>query len=104
MAIAPQARLVLAKLLGSRSKPSIKEYHEWPTSSERKTPPFAVAAYRRFPPELMAILPTRPATAGRPTACPCATTAGPMGSQLLTPGMAGIPGTLTNPGAAVTLR
>jgi hypothetical protein len=44
IAIAPHARLELAKFVGSTSKPSISEAHEVPPSSDRKTPPHADAA------------------------------------------------------------
>ena len=43
MAIAPHAQLVDAKDVESRSKASIVLFHDAPASSERQTPPSAVA-------------------------------------------------------------
>ena len=95
MATAPHARLVVAKLFGSWSNPSMVEVQLRPPSLERQIPPLAVAAYTRLPPVAMAIPETRPAIAARLTVCPRATTDGPSGVQLFWPAMAGMPGEST---------
>src|SRR5438874_12972573 len=92
MAIAPQAKLVLAKFVGSTSNPSISERQLVAPSSERKTPPFAEAAYKICPPGAMASLVTRPPTGWLVTVCPLRRTVGPSGSQFLAPGTNGAAG------------
>src|SRR3977135_3826552 len=86
MAIAPQIRLALAKVVGSRSKRSIIERQVVPPSDERKTPPFAEAAYTTPPPGATASRATRPPTGCLPTVCPFMTTLGPSGTQFRAPG------------------
>src|SRR6266496_2018149 len=52
-----------------------------PPSGVYHTPPLAVAAYARSPLSLTRRSRTRPATRGRPPACPPSTTLGPIGTQ-----------------------
>src|SRR6516162_11676144 len=92
MAMAPQARHVAANAFVFRSNPSIVDFQDTPLSSDRHTPPAAVATYIGEPPGAIAIPGVRPLTAGRPTADPRACTEGPRGIQLLVPGMTGDPG------------
>src|SRR5262245_61540407 len=110
--MAPQHRLVLAKLFGLRSKASIVERQLTPLSSDRQTPPFAVATYNLAPPGATAIPATRPLIAARFCVWPRAMIDGPSGVQLFCPGIAGIPGAMMispaaaarAPGVALTLR
>ena len=64
----------------------------------------AVAAYRRAPPGAMASPLTRPDTGARLSVWPRATTDGPMGVQLFSPGIAGMPGATGPPTMATTRR
>src|SRR5215471_19090076 len=86
MAMAPQAKLVLAKFVGSTSNASISERQLVAPSSDRKTPPLADAAYRICPPGTTARPETRPPMGWSPTVWPFRTTLGPSGSQFFAPG------------------
>src|SRR5262245_18862984 len=90
MAMAPQQRLAAAKAVGFVSKPSIVDCQLRPLSSERHTPPLAVATYLRAPPGAMAMPDTRPLIAGRLNVWPREITRGPIGVQLLAAGATGI--------------
>src|SRR5712692_4895111 len=97
MAIAPQQRLVAPNAVGSISKLSSLVSQVAPPSSDRQTPPRAVAKYTRDPPGAIAIRATRPLTPGLPPACPLRATEGPIGTQLLRPGTPGSPGLICAP-------
>src|SRR4051794_31239204 len=86
MATAPQASESEAWVVGLRSQASMSERQLAPSSSDRHTPPFEVAAKTGLPPDPTAKPRMRPLVAGLVAPCPWRTAEGPIGIQLFAGG------------------